>query len=194
MKSTVPELRRHTRPSRAVSLSRLACCFLPLVAFLSSPASSASDDSDGGSSAKQRAEAIEVRFPPFPRAENLIPFTVSATADNKFMIDSESLSVTPERVVYYTLVIVSSAGARNVSYEAIRCATGERRVFGFGRSDDTWSKARSEQWLRIEESTVNRQHAALFGEYFCTVGTSLRDADDARRILRSGGNRTNLRP
>ncbi|WP_374682111.1 CNP1-like family protein [Accumulibacter sp.] len=194
MKSTVHELRRRTRPSRAVSLSRLACCFLPLVAFLSSPASSASDDSDGGSSAKQRAEAIEVRFPPFPQAENLIPFTVSATAENKFMIDSESLSVTPERVVYFTLVIVSSAGARNVSYEAIRCATGERRVFGFGRSDDTWSKARNEQWLRIEESTVNRQYAALFGEYFCTVGTSLRDADDARRILRSGGNRTNLRP
>ncbi|WP_291988765.1 CNP1-like family protein [Candidatus Accumulibacter sp. ACC007] len=194
MKSTVPELQQRTRPSRAVSLSCLACCFLPLAALLSPPASSASDDSDGGGSAKQGTEAIEVQFPAFPQAENLIPFTVSATAESKFMIDSESLSVSPERVVYYTLVIVSSAGARNVSYEAIRCATGERRVYGFGRSDDTWSKARSEQWLRIQESTVNRQHAALFGEYFCTVGTSLRDADDARRILRSGGHRANLRP
>ncbi|MEF8721990.1 MAG: CNP1-like family protein [Candidatus Accumulibacter delftensis] len=189
MKNNFPELTRRTPPSRPQWISRLACWLFPLAALLPSPALSASDEGGDGDSAKQRAETSEVQFPAFPQAENLIPFVVSATADSKFMIDSESLSVTPDRVVYYTLVIVSSAGARNVSYEAIRCATAERRVYGFGRSDGTWSKARGDQWLRIEERTVNRQHAALFGEYFCTLGTSLRDADDARRILRSGGNR-----
>ena len=191
MNNTFPELTRRTSSRRTLWISRLwisrlACWLLPLAALLPSPAWSARNEGD---SAKQSTEAREVKFPPFPQAENLIPFVVSATADSKFMIDGESLSVTPDRVVYYTLVIVSSAGARNVSYEAIRCATAERRVYGFGRSDGTWSKARGDQWLRIEEQTVNRQHAALFGEYFCTLGTSLRDADDARRILRSGGNR-----
>jgi hypothetical protein len=191
MKNVLPELTRCRPSSRATWISRLACGLLPLAALLPSPAFSASDD---GEATKQPTEASDVKFPPFPQPENLIPFVVSATADSKFMIDSESLSVTPDRVVYYTLVIVSSAGARNVSYEAIRCATAERRVYGFGRSDDTWSKARGDQWLRIQESTVYRQHAALFGEYFCTIGTSLRDADDARRILRSGGNRASVRP
>lgn len=191
MNERLPELTRGRPSRRATWIARLACGLMPLAALLASPAFSASDDGDA---AKPATEATEVQFPPFPRTENLIPFVVSATADSKFMIDSESLSVTPDRTVYYTLVIVSSAGARNVSYEAIRCATAERRVYGFGRSDDTWSKARGDQWLRIKESTVYRQHAALFGEYFCTLGTSLRDADDARRILRSGGNRASTRP
>ena len=190
MNNTFPELTRRTSSRRTLWISRLwisrlACWLLPLAALLPSPAWSARDEGD---SAKQSTEAREVQFPPFPQAENLIPFVVSASADSKSMIDGESLSVTPDRVVYYTLVIVSSAGARNVSYEAIRCATAERRVYGFGRSDGTWSKARGDQWLRIEEQTVNRQHAALFGEYFCTLGTSLRDADDARRNLRAVGN------
>ncbi|MEF8731763.1 MAG: CNP1-like family protein [Candidatus Accumulibacter meliphilus] len=189
MNNTFPELTRRTSSRRTLWISRLACWLLPLAALLPSPAWSARDEGGDGDSAKQSTEARKVQFPPFPQAENLIPFVVSATADSKSMIDGESLSVTPDRVVYYTLVIVSSAGARNVSYEAIRCATAERRVYGFGHSDGTWSKARGDQWLRIEEQTVNRQHAALFGEYFCTLGTSLRDADDARRILRAGGNR-----
>jgi len=192
MKNMLPELTQGRPSRRAAWISRLAGGLLPLAALLPLPAFSANvDDED---SAKQATEATEIQFPPFPQTENLIPFVVSATADSKFMIDSESLSVTPDRTVYYTLVIVSSAGARNVSYEAIRCATAERRVYGFGRSDGSWSKARGDQWLRIQESTVYRQHAALFGEYFCTLGTSLRDADDARQILRSGGHRANTRP
>ncbi|SBT03668.1 conserved exported hypothetical protein [Candidatus Accumulibacter aalborgensis] len=132
-------------------------------------------------------QEIAAQLPPFPQPENLIPFFVSSASDNKFMIDGESLSVAADGVVRFTVVIISPSGARNVSYEGMRCATGERRLYALGRSDETWSKARNDQWTRIGENSLNRHHAALYKDYFCPIGTFLRDADDARRILRSGG-------
>lgn len=162
---------------------------LLLLAPSAAPAASAERDLEAASD-----KETDVQLPPFPQDENLIPFVVSANTDNKFLIDGESLSVSPDRVLRFTLVIVSSAGAQTISYEAMRCATAERRAYAFGRSDRTWSKARSDQWTRIQESTVNRHYAALFGDYFCAIGVTLRDAEDARRILRAGGDRSRLRP
>ncbi|WP_313951417.1 CNP1-like family protein [Accumulibacter sp.] len=176
---------------RPLSIWRLVRWPLSLLLLFPSIALSASEDD----LATKRGQETEVQLPPFPQAENLIPFVVSAMTDNKFMIDGESLTVSTDGIVRYTLVIISSAGAQNVSYEAIRCPTAERRVYAFGHSaDKTWSRARRDQWTQIQESTLNRHHAALFSDYFCAVGINLRDADDARRSLRSSGNRSHLRP
>lgn len=136
---------------------------------------------------EKRWAEIETQIPVFPKAENLLPFYVSATTDNKFMIDRESISVGTDGVVRYTLVAVSASGVQNVSYEGMRCVSAERRLYAFGRSDKTWSKARGNQWVKIQESTANRQHAALNAEYFCPIGNIVRDAEEALMALRSGG-------
>jgi hypothetical protein len=177
-----PPIRRAAQ--RRLPLQTLARCVWPVLMAVCAvgTAAAAARDAD-----EKPADEIEVKFPAFPQPENLIPFVVSATTDNEFMVDGESLNVSGNGVVRFTLVIVSPSGARNVSYEGINCATGERRLYAFGRSDGTWSKARNDQWTRIAENTLNRHHAALFTEYFCPVGATLRDADDARRALRSGG-------
>lgn len=132
-------------------------------------------------------EEIEVRLPPAPRAEDLIPFYVSATAQNKFSIDGRSLTVGGDGVVRYILVIETPAGTRNVSYEGMRCETKERRFYASGRADGSWSKARSNQWERVREAVSNRQHAALFIDYFCPGGAIVWTADEARDALRRGG-------
>lgn len=142
---------------------------------------------------EKRAPEVEVQFPSFPQAENLIPFAVSATTDNKFMIDSESLSLREDGIRRYTLVIVSPSGAENVSYEGMNCSTGERRIYALGRSDKTWSKARSDQWMKIRDNMLNRHHAELYTEYFCPIGITMRDADDLRRTLRRGASALNFR-
>jgi len=132
------------------------------------------------------AEEIEVKFPASPQAENLIPFVVSATTDNQFMIDGESFNVSGNGVLRFTLVIVSPSGARNVSYEGMNCSTGERRLYAFGRPDGTWSKARNDQWTRIAENTLNRHHAALSRDLFCPQGNAITSADEGRNALRLG--------
>ncbi len=127
---------------------------------------------------------IEVKLPPFPEQETLIPFKVGAVSDKQFFIDEKSLSVGNDAVIRYSLVIISSTGARNISYEGMRCTTGERRLYAFGRPDKTWSKARNNQWTRIRGST-NQHHVELFANIFCTIGAhTISTAEDARQALR----------
>lgn len=164
-----------------------------LVVVLAFPASGGSVGADAEAQQK-RPQEVEVPWPAFPQPENLTPFVVSATTENTFMIDGASLSVGGDRVVRYTLVIISSSGAQNVSYEAMNCLTGERRLYALGRADKTWSKARNDQWEKIRENTLNRHHAALFSEYFCPLGIPTQTADDLRQSLRSGGARVTSRP
>lgn len=132
-------------------------------------------------------EEIQPQLPAAPKEAALLPFFVSASTQNRFFVDGDSISVGSDGVVRYALVVVSAAGARNVSYEGIRCDTGERRLYAFGRADGSWSKARGNAWVKIKDSSLNRQHAALYNEYFCPIGNIVRDADEARMALRAGG-------
>lgn len=175
-------------PSPVNKLKRAV--FLPFLFCASSCLLAAGFDSDYE---EKRWEEIEAQIPAFPVAENLVSFFVSATTDNTFMVDRESIAVGSDGVLRYTLVVRSASGAQNVSYEGLRCSSGERRLYAFGRSDKTWSKARSNQWVRIQESTLNRHHAALYFEYFCPGGNIVRDADEARMALRSGGHPSTVR-
>lgn len=130
---------------------------------------------------------IEVQLPAAPRDENLIPFQVGAIRDTRFMIDSQSISVGSDEVIRYTLVIISSNGARTISYEGMRCGTEERKVYAFGRADGTWSKPRNDKWQKLQARS-GQHNVALFEDYFCKVGDPVvMTMDDAIRVLRYGG-------
>ncbi|HPP47144.1 MAG TPA: CNP1-like family protein [Accumulibacter sp.] len=135
----------------------------------------------------------EVLPPAFPKNENLIPFSVSAPTRNQFFIDSESLVIDSDDLIRYTLVITSPSGVQNVFSEAIRCSTGERRLYATGRADGTWATSRNSQWMKIRENSLNRHHAALYLEYFCPIGIVIEDVDNLRRALRRGGHAGNLK-
>ena len=110
---------------------------------------------------------LEAKLPPFPKTENLIAFDVSGASRNRFYIDPQSIAVGSDGVVRYTLVIKSSGGAENISYEGIRCETREQKYYAFGRRDGTWSNARSNEWRYIEYKEANRQHGVLYADFFC---------------------------
>ena len=156
------------------------------VVLLSVPVAASSFDNDFEE--KPWAE-IEVQLPAFPQKEDLVAFKVGAIGDTQFQIDGKSLSIGTDNVIRYTLIVLSPTGAENISYEGMRCATAERRFYAFGRSDKTWSKARSNQWIRIQ-GTSNNHHVELYLNFFCTASASaFRSADDILRVLRKGGNR-----
>ncbi len=192
MRRTPPAASGQARAAHRRLSAWLAGALVVSALGFSSATCAAAGDDDGDEDKKTWQE-IEVRLPPFPQADKLIPFEVSATTNNRFLIDGDSLNVGSDGVLRYTLVIVSPSGVQNISFEGMRCATGERRVYAMGRADGTWSKARSDRWQTIAENTLNRHHAALFSDYFCAIGVSLRDADDARRALRYGGQPAALR-
>lgn len=129
---------------------------------------------------------IEAQLPPYPKDENLLPFFVSAATDNQFFVDSASISVSGDGVVRYTLIVKSSAGAANVSFEGIRCASHERRLYAFGRKEGSWSRARSASWEPISYKDRNRQHHVLYDDFFCPNQIIVKDPAEAVDLLKRG--------
>lgn len=129
---------------------------------------------------------VEVMLPAFPEKENLIPFKVGAIADTRFFVDGKSISIGSDGVVRYTLVVLSAQGAQNISYEGMRCSTLERRFYAAGRPDKTWSKARSNKWVRVQGGS-NNHHVELFSNNFCPNGIIAFSPAEARRVLLQGG-------
>lgn len=128
----------------------------------------------------------EYQLPPAPGDADLVPIQVGSLTENRFAIDERSVTYSADGVVRYTLVVTSPGGARNVTYEGMRCETAEKRIYAFGRRDGSWSKARKSEWGRIADNTLNRHHAALFQDYFCTSGGSVGSTESARRVLSTG--------
>ncbi|MCM8594939.1 CNP1-like family protein [Accumulibacter sp.] len=160
-----------------------------ILAVLLVTARAASSAAGGEDEERRKAPEPEVGLPAYPLPENLIPFVVSANSENRFLIDSESLTTDRDGIVRYTLVIISASGAENISYEGMNCTTAERRLYAMAHADRTWSRARSDRWMKIQmrDYSLNRYHATLFQEYFCPVGVPSQSPDEIRRALRSGG-------
>jgi len=134
-------------------------------------------------------EQRDVEPPAFPRQENLREFYVSAVATNKYFIDASTLAVgADDGVVRYVLVVRTSGGATNVSFEGINCRELTWKHYATGSSDGTWMKSRATriEWHPIENKPVNRHHSALVRDFFCPVGNAIGSADEGRNALRLG--------
>jgi hypothetical protein len=131
-------------------------------------------------------EEVAVQIPAFPAEEDWIEFRIGAVSDKKFFIDVKTLSLGSDGVVRYSLLVLTDQGAKNISYEGMRCSSAERRLYAFGRSDKTWSKARNNQWVKIAGGS-NNHHVDFFTMLFCRNGAvPFRNDEDLRRALRSG--------
>jgi hypothetical protein len=82
------------------------------------------------------------------------------------------------------VVIEAVGGAKNVSFEGMRCESGERRLYAYGHPDGTWSKARNAVWEDIRFRSLLSYHKALYEDHFCPDGINVRDAKEAVRNLR----------
>jgi hypothetical protein len=90
--------------------------------------------------------------------------------------------------VRYALVVKTTGGATNVSFEGIHCKNRSWKLYATGRSDGAWVKSPASRadWRPIENRPVNRHHAALSRDYFCPAGIPIRSAEDGRNALRLG--------
>jgi hypothetical protein len=168
--------------SSSSSLTGIACALLLLpLAALAQPRNQSEDD---GEPRPQRES--EVKLPPLPRPENLLGFEASAASTNQFFLDSNSITITDDGIVRYTLVVKSPSGAENISYEGIRCETIEFKYYAFGRRDGTWSGTRGQEWRKILYKEVNRQHGVLYADYLCPDGAPVVSAKVAIERLKYG--------
>ena len=143
-----------------------SCCATVLLAACSTPKPPSQFEQDFDDQTKTWQE-IQGELPPAPRDSDLVPFNVSGASQYRFSVDGYTLSIGSDGVYRYVLVATSPEGSRNVTYEGIRCETGEKKLYATGQPNGSWVKSRSAAWTRIEEVGNNRQQAALMKEYFC---------------------------
>ena len=127
---------------------------------------------------------LDAPLPPYPLTKNLILFNVSAVTRNQHFVDATSISVGKDDVVRYTVVIDTVGGAKNVSYEGMRCSSGERRIYAYGHPDGTWSLARNTAWEKINASSAFSYQKALYEDHFCPSRMGVKDGAEAVRNLR----------
>lgn len=127
---------------------------------------------------------VAAQLPAFPKPENLIEFNVSAVTPHHHYVDAKSISVGSDNVVRYTVVIDTAGGARNISFEGLRCESGERRLYAYGHADGTWSRARNAGWEDIKLRSLLSYQKALFEDHFCPNGIRVRDGQEAAQNLR----------
>lgn len=118
----------------------------------------------------------KVAFPAFPQEADLLPFYVSPIQTQRFFIDGKSLAV-GEDEVRYTLVGISSGGAKNITYEGLKCDGGLYRRYALGRYDGVWTPSRQTAWQDIHFQDANRPQASLALDYFCQERAIAGDAE-----------------
>lgn len=125
----------------------------------------------------------EVQMPPAVDRTKLRGFAVSSGPGTEYFIDESSLSVGADRVVRYVLLVRSASGAETVTYEGIRCTSGETRIYASGRRDGSWVAMKNSAWQPVGDQGFNRPRAALAYNFLCDGPAPPRDRAEALRML-----------
>ncbi|MGA0023472.1 MAG: CNP1-like family protein [Burkholderiales bacterium] len=130
---------------------------------------------------------MQTQIPAYPAEENLIPLVVDGTTQHRYYVDAKSVSVGNDGVMRYILVIRTSGGSTNVSFEGIRCESREQKYYAIGRSSDrTWVRARNPQWRRVDFREFAAYNFTLYAEYACRGKQVAGTAEQIVAALRRG--------
>lgn len=112
-------------------------------------------------------EDTHTRLPTLPADADLIAVQLDGTPDAfDYFIDGRQLQIGPDQVVRYTLLARSASGARNLSFEGIRCTLkGQYRVYAYG-SESGFIPV-DEDWHSIDASP-ERYRVELWQHHLCT--------------------------
>lgn len=141
----------------------------------------------------KRWQEEAVRMPAWPRDADLVEIKIDGPADDfRHSIDIRNLATGGDGVVRYTLVTESSSGARNVTFEGLRCTPkGKYKSYAYG-SDSRFSPTgntagNSAQWQAIDERSRDRFRYELWRHYLCVPRLfKPRERKDQVRMLKSG--------
>jgi hypothetical protein len=128
---------------------------------------------------------ITVPLPAPPKPENLLRFPTNWTT-NEIYVDTASIAFANDEVINYTLVVRGAGGGQNITFESLRCNTGERRVHAYGRRDGSWSATRRNEWMPILDTGINRYYFEFYRDVFCQ-GKSLETRREVLANIKRGG-------
>jgi hypothetical protein len=126
-------------------------------------------------------------LPPVPRESDLVQFYPGpSVGGHRYYIDAANLLVGEDRIIRYAVVIQTSGGATNITYEGIRCQGFEQRLYATGYPGKGWVESRQSNWTPISRGRVNEYQSFLYAEYFCPYGAVPADKLTIVSALRQG--------
>ncbi len=122
----------------------------------------------------------ESGLPAYPEEKNLLE--VDAGTDGlqyTVYLDETSLVKSDDSVVRYTVVLVSSTGIWNVSYEGLHCGERQYRRYAYG-VNGKWQLITNAPWKPLRGRGANKYRRVFYEKYICDP-TRLQES--ARQIL-----------
>ncbi|MBX3615974.1 CNP1-like family protein [Nitrosomonas sp.] len=126
------------------------------------------------------------QLPSYPGMNNLLEFNAGEASSNRYFVDATSIKIGEDGVVRFTLVIRSSAGVNNVTFEGIRCTTNERKLYALGRDDKTWAQPRIAEWQQINLVRQFYAQRELSRSIFCPFRQAPDSTEEAIQALKAG--------
>jgi len=97
----------------------------------------------------------EVEWPDPPPAppdlSRLVEYSlIEGVSPLRFAFDPDSVTAVDQTGVRFTLVVTSRSGTPNISHEAFRCTSLERKMLAIGHRDGRWSPVAQPEWKKID--------------------------------------------
>jgi hypothetical protein len=165
----------------------LYACLLLFVA----PLASGYDDEAPGWSPRTFIEPEpwqeqEGGLPAYPEQDKLLELGINTGGQPyKIYIDPDSLTMGEDLVARYTVVIISSSGVWNVSYEGLHCGERTYRRYAYG-FDGQWQLLDDPSWRPVTGLGMNRYRKAFYDIYMCSLTEPYPKAEQVLWKLRNG--------
>lgn len=131
-------------------------------------------------------EAWQEDTPPPPpdfKASKLVDIEMPAASAIRMGIAADTIQPNRDTGIVRYVVVARGPSAVNATYEGIRCATGEYRVYARKVQDNPWSEETDSAWqsIRVSEGATTRYRWNLARDGMCD-GPSVRGS--AAQIIR----------
>lgn len=120
----------------------------------------------------------DFKLPDVAIASNWVEFHIGSETRNRYFVARDSLSVGPDAVTRFVSRVLATGGAENIAVEAIRCETGEKRLYANLRNGQEWMRARDSSWKSVfTGNRLNDYRQALYGGLLCEGDQPMTPAD-----------------
>ena len=128
----------------------------------------------------------DVPPPPAYDMDKLLTFEVTRSSPLVYGVDPASVSISnSDGIVRYVVVATTSAGAKNVIYEGLRCSTGEVRTYARAKPDGSWVPVANSQWKSAYDISLPRHSLRFAKVAACQQGASVSSVRELARKLKN---------
>ncbi|WP_297575805.1 CNP1-like family protein [uncultured Deefgea sp.] len=114
----------------------------------------------------------EIQYPDLATLKQWAPVKFAQEIkNNNYYLSLDSLSLGPDRIVRYVIVVTPKAGGpKNILFEGIDCKSNQYRTYAWGNpNQNEWQKSTQVKWKPLSKNQYNAWQGSL-SDNFCQMG------------------------